>query len=237
MAICSVLDCGRPTVARGYCNAHWKRWKQGLPLDTPIQMKHKGGRPCTVDNCGRRAVSDGLCNTHRERREVGTDLTAPVGGYFMTDNIEERLRHYAPAGAPDECWEWTAALNKGYGAITVHGSRMRQAHVVAWEIHNDTELPAGMVIRHSCDNPPCTNPAHLELGTHADNSDDRLERGAEAYNGTGHRHRTDAEVREMRRLYEEGVNMTEISRRFGCSRATAMRICKGQSFPNVLQLS
>ena len=230
MSDCSVSSCDRKSVAKGLCSTHYKRSTRGAPLDGPIQVKHPGGMPCTVDGCVRRAVSDGLCNTHRARREAGTDLAAPVSGYFMTDDLEERLRHYAPAGAPDECWEWTAALNKGYGAITVHGSRMRQAHVVAWELHHGQPLPAGMVVRHQCDNPPCTNPAHLELGTHADNVDDRIERGAQAYNGKGFRHRTPEEIETMRKLFAEGVNMTEISRRFDCSRATAMRICKEQTF-------
>ncbi|WP_418888438.1 HNH endonuclease [Mycolicibacterium neoaurum] len=107
------------------------------------------------------------------------------------------------------------------------------AHVVAWELHHGCTLPAGMVVRHRCDNPPCTNPAHLVLGTHRDNSHDRLERGADAYNGTGFRHRTPDEVHQIRALHDQGVNMTEISRMFGCSRATVGRIVKGTSFQSI----
>jgi hypothetical protein len=38
------------------------------------------------------------------------------------------------------------------------------------------EIPAGLVIRHKCDNPFCINPEHLETGTHADNVRDQIKR-------------------------------------------------------------
>lgn len=39
------------------------------------------------------------------------------------------------------------------------------------------EIPPRFVVRHTCDTPPCINPDHLILGTHADNMRDRDERG------------------------------------------------------------
>lgn len=39
------------------------------------------------------------------------------------------------------------------------------------------EIPKGMVVRHKCDNPLCINPEHLELGTHQDNTNDKIKRG------------------------------------------------------------
>lgn len=74
------------------------------------------------------------------------------------------------------CWEWTGA-GEPYGHITTGVSdlpRQIKAHRAMFWIVNGYLPP---VVRHTCDNPPCCNPAHLEPGTHTDNMRDMAERG------------------------------------------------------------
>lgn len=78
------------------------------------------------------------------------------------------------------CWNWTGALGTGkgesrYGQIKHQGKTLR-AHVVSYQLHKG-EVPDGLCVCHSCDNPRCVNPGHLFLGTHLVNMHDMYAKG------------------------------------------------------------
>jgi len=82
-----------------------------------------------------------------------------------------------------DCWEWTAYKSPyGYGKFRVNGES-RCAHRIAYTIVIG-EIPDGMCVCHTCDNRACVNPAHLWLGTYADNHQDMVSKGKKARNAS-----------------------------------------------------
>jgi len=139
-------------------------------------------------------------------------------------------------GAGD-CWEWQACRNpQGYGLFDIrHKSFL--AHRVAWVIAHDV-IPDGIFILHRCDNPPCVNPAHLWLGTHADNKRDSVDKGRHGWacgaaNGRAKLRETD--VRLIRRLYRRGHwSQFPLARVYGVSHCTISEIVNGKTWRSIL---
>ena len=104
------------------------------------------------------------------------------------------------------CWEWQGFKNiDGYGIFGVHWKRYR-AHRIMFE-HTHGSIPAGLILRHTCDNPSCVNPEHLIPGTKADNSRDMIERGRDyhpAGSGASKAILSESDVLTIRELYATG---------------------------------
>jgi len=76
----------------------------------------------------------------------------------------------------NDCWKWLGSTKKKYGQFYITHSDWISAHRFSWTLHFG-EIPHGMYICHSCDNPPCVNPKHLWVGTQKENIGDMIKKG------------------------------------------------------------
>lgn len=125
----------------------------------------------------------------------------------------------------DKCWEWPGARHPfGYGVVRV-GGRCRRVHRVVYEIAVGP-IPTDLVVRHKCDNPPCFNPAHLELGTKKDNTQDMMVRGRRKQGAVRTPKLLMPHKEQVAQLADDGVPILRIARLFGVSRQAVYAILR-----------
>lgn len=162
--ICTIDGCGKPVLVleRGWCNAHYRRWKRhGDPL---VTLRNPPGLHvvCTIVGCGKPAKRRGWCPAHYERwRKYGdTSITK-----FIVDDL---ARFNSNVIVTPDCWLWAGSnLNGGYACHFLKG-RKTCAHRFSFTVFIG-HIPPDLEIDHRCHNPGCVNPAHLQAVTTAFN--------------------------------------------------------------------
>jgi HNH endonuclease/Homeodomain-like domain len=181
--VCKVDNCERPVKARGFCNAHYQRFK-------------KYGDP----------------NILKQPWQIKVDFVVEENGCFVCTS-HKRDKH----GYPHMYWN-----NKHY---LVHRFVYEKCF---------GEIPKGLVVRHKCDNPPCINPEHLELGTFEDNMNDRIIRGRTTKGEKCALSKLkEREVIEIKKMLLDGKSLGEISQKFNISKSTVCDIRAGRSWRHV----
>jgi hypothetical protein len=133
---------------------------------------------CAVEGCDRLGKGR-YCGAHTQRLRSTGELGPAV------------IRRRVPPGTPpvekleligwteDEsgCWIYNGRRDPdGYGLM----DDLRQTPIFAHRVAYGKwvgPVPDGKVLMHSCDNPPCVNPAHLSIGTQEDNLHDMWSKG------------------------------------------------------------
>lgn len=131
----------------------------------------------------------------------------------------------------DGCWKWTGAKHPfGYGMIRAGGTQEKiTSSRASWLVHFG-DIPPGMMVCHKCDNPECTNPEHLFLGTGTDNMEDREDKSR------GIRHFDQTTCNIIHTLVTLGASIHSVARAFQVDRnVVRTAVKKGTMLPPVFK--
>ncbi len=150
---------------------------------------------------------------------------------------EQRLSDATLFKGPDECWPWIGGLNYlGYGVVGWWDSQLRRTRTE--KAHRLTymtfvgPIPEELHVLHTCDNRGCQNPAHLWLGTHAENMHDMRDKGRRKgvnsgiLNGRAKLTQTDAD--EIRILYKQGHTQVTLGEMFGVHQGQISKVVRNE---------
>ena len=179
---------------------------------------------CRIDGCAGRHCGLGLCSKHYQRFK-NTGMTTLRRRPSVTERFWSKVDK---SGGAEVCWPWTAGcLSSGYGGfmITKRPYVFTTAHRFAYVLTSGP-VANGLYVCHRCDNPPCVNPAHMFLGTPAENMQDAKRKGRLRV-GSCHpcSKLTEGQVSEMRRLREDGWLLRVLAERYGVREPAVSRIC------------
>lgn len=168
--LCSIRDCHRARSVRGFCDVHYKRFRQnGDPLKQTcgcgcrelvnIPASHQG-----IIYIPGHGVAKGIPRSPEEKLSAGLK-PQPVSD-----------RGVKLHGLVDDCQIWTGPkITQGYGKLYLQIPGVKRtgksvlAHRLAYELAHGQGSADGLTIDHLCGVRTCCNPNHLEAVTNSEN--------------------------------------------------------------------
>lgn len=188
---------------------------------------------CKIEDCTNKLLARGWCNKHYLRWKAHGDPLGEAGPAKRVPTITRYLSKINNLGRADACWEWNAGADAdGYG-IFWDGTYLESGHpryvrAPRWTYEQFVgPIPQGHNICHTCDNPPCVNPAHLFTGTDAVNHADREAKGrGRRMHGSTHVESklTEVQVLTIRQRRARGETQASLAEEYGVSAALLSKI-------------
>lgn len=183
---------------------------------------------------------DSLC---REDEPMDTPALSPLLRCLTDPAVLARFWKYVEPTS--DCWLWRGAKHRqGYGSFFLARINAKHttilAHRFMYQIIHGI-LPPELCVCHTCDMPPCVNPAHLFTGTPAENNHDRARKGRTKANvgltmqhmperrargsRQGSARLLDADVVRIRSLYQEGGHShQQLAHEYGVAKNTIQKV-------------
>lgn len=125
-----------------------------------------------------------------------------------------------------DCWIWTGCTHpSGHGRVSSRSGH-NYAHRAAYAAFCGS-VPEKLMVRHMCGCAACVRPTHLKTGTALQNAQDTVSMGRIPTKLSRE------DVREIRRMYDQGVPMMGIADKFEIAYGTVYPIVSYRNFKHV----
>lgn len=148
----------------------------------------------------------------------------------LADRLLDKVEYDTNGG----CWLWRGTTRSGYGLLVVD-HRPKGAHRLSYQEFRGA-IPSGMFVCHRCDQPLCINPAHLWLGTPAENSADMATKGRVVPprgEKNGRAKLSSGVVAKIRHRLASGETQRSVAKSLGLDPSTISDINTGRSWSSV----
>lgn len=218
---------GQPT---RFINGHYNVSHDKLEPQNPTSLCMCG--------CGQVAPIARITSTRQGYRKGDSMRFLPGHGNQIRERNRlpvDRFWANVDKGSKDECWNYKANLDlRGYGRLKVNRKTVR-VHRFSYELHYG-QIPQGLYVCHSCDNPSCVNPAHLWLGTQSDNMKDcaQKDRQGRLLGETNPSAKlSETLVLEIRQSVASGARVVDVANNFNISVSLVYQIIRREVWGHI----
>lgn len=142
----------------------------------------------------------------------------------------KEVKHFVDSNGCHVCTSHKGS-GDGYPGICINGERWVMSRYIYTQLHG--EIPEGKVVRHTCDNIRCINPAHLIIGTLGDNNRDRAERGRSRNQNGDKNNMAKLAERDVIKIFSSKHSVKKLAHKFGITKNQVWNIKSGKRWASV----